>query len=344
MYELRSHQRREAGAVIGSALDTALDRTVVAGYGNLGYRIRSHGFHDGELESMDGRVALVTGATSGLGLAAAEGFAGLGAGVRLLARSEERGEQARREIIERSGNRDVELWICDLSDLGSVRGFAERFLEASARLDVLVNNAGVLPAERTLSPDGNELTLATNVLGPFLLTKLLLGLLERSAPSRVINVSSGGMYAQRLHVDDLQSEHGSFDGATAYARSKRAEVILTELWAQRLWGTGVVVHSMHPGWVDTPGLQSSLPRFHRLTKPLLRTPREGADTIVWLGSAAEPARSSGRFWHDRRARPTNRVPWTKETLTDRERLWEECERLTAPHDARLPAAQLDPTT
>ena len=317
--------------MIGTALDTVLDRAVVPGYTRLGYRIRRSIFKPPALPSMDGKVVLVTGATSGVGLAAAEGFAQLGASVRLLARSEERGERARAQVLAASGNEDVRVSIGDLSDLGSVRRFAARFAQETGRLDVLVNNAGVLTSERMLSAEGIELTFATNVLGPFLLTKLLIPPLELSAPSRIINVSSGGMYTQRLHVDDLQSEAGDFDGATAYARTKRASVILTELWAQRLWNTGVVVHAMHPGWVDTPGLESSLPRFYTLTRPLLRTPREGADTILWLGAAPEPATSSGRFWHDRRERPTNRAPWTRDTLADRERLWAECERLTESH-------------
>jgi len=167
------------------------------------------------------------------------------------------------------------------------------------------------------------------VLGPFVLTQMLTGLLARTAPSRVVNVSSGGMYTQRLHVEDLQMAGEAFDGPVAYARTKRIEVILTELWAERLKDTGVVVHAMHPGWVDTAGLASSLPRFHRLTRPLLRTPQQGADTIVWLGAAAEPARTSGEFWHDREARPTHRVPWTKEGAEEREALWVECERLGA---------------
>ena len=120
---------------------------------------------------------------------------------------------------------------------------------------MLVNNAGALASERTLSVDGIELTFATNVLGPFLLTNLLLPLLEQSKPARIVNVSSGGMYTQRIHLDDLQMDHEEFDGPTAYARAKRAQVILTELWAERLQDTGVVVHAMHPGWVDTPGLE-----------------------------------------------------------------------------------------
>ena len=195
-------------------------------------------------------------------------------------------------------------------------------------MDVLVNNAGVLSPQRNLSADGIELTLATNVIGPFLLTNLLIGLLKDSAPARVINVSSGGMYTRGIRVEDLQNEQGRFDGAAAYARTKRAQVILTEIWAQRLAGTGVVVHAMHPGWADTPGVRSSLPSFYKATRPLLRTPAQGADTIVWLGAAIAPGQISGRFWHDRRERPTHLLPGTRETQCDRERLWEQCARLS----------------
>jgi NAD(P)-dependent dehydrogenase (short-subunit alcohol dehydrogenase family) len=321
--------------VIDGLLDTILDRTVVVGYTSVGYRIRSATWDEADLPSLTGRVVLVTGASSGLGLAAAEGFARLGATVWLLARGQERTERARRQVVARSGNDDVRVALCDLSDLEAVRDFARHFSGEATRLDVLVNNAGALPDTRTLSPDGVELTFATNVLGPFLLTNLLTGLLERSAPARIVNVSSGGMYTQRIHVEDLQSANGKFDGPTAYARSKRAQVILTEQWAKRLRGSGVVVHAMHPGWVDTPGLQSSLPRFHRATKRLLRTPQQGADTVLWLACAPEPGRCSGGFWHDRRERPTHRVPWTRESAEDRDRLWSECERLSGWHDGAL---------
>jgi NAD(P)-dependent dehydrogenase (short-subunit alcohol dehydrogenase family) len=292
-------------------IDTALDRTIVGGYTSLGYRFRRRTWDD-ELPRMDGKVVLVTGATSGIGRAAATGFERLGARVIVLARSAD--EQA-------GGIR------CDLSELDSVRAAARRIAAREARLDVLVNNAGVLPDQRTLTSDGVELTFATNVRGPFLLTRLLTDLLEASAPARVINVSSGGMYAQRLRVAELQSEGEEFDGARAYARTKRAEVVLTELQAERLAGTGVVVHAMHPGWVDTPGVETSLPRFHRIMGPLLRDPEQGADTIVWLGAAVEPGRCSGLFWHDRRPRPTHYLSRTREEPAERERLWSECERL-----------------
>jgi NAD(P)-dependent dehydrogenase (short-subunit alcohol dehydrogenase family) len=305
---------------LASLVDHALDLTVAPGYSRLGYAVRSRGFD--ELPRLDGRVALVTGATSGIGLATAHALAELGASAHLTARDEQRGQQA----AQRSGAE--QSWLCDLSSLRSVRDFARRFSAEQPELHVLVNNAGVLLPERRLSVDGNELALATNVLGPFLLTGLLVQALEAGAPSRVVNVSSGGMYTQRLRADDLQTEHGRYDGATVYARHKRAQVVLSEMWAERLAGTGVTVHSMHPGWVDTPGLESSLPRFHRFTKPALRTPEQGADTIVWLAAAEEPGTHSGAFWHDRRRRPTDLLPRTRETGADRRRLWSECVRLT----------------
>ena len=306
--------------------DTLLDRSIVGGYTSLGYRLRQRGWDDRDLVRLDGELAVVTGATSGLGRAAAEGFARLGARVLLVVRDLERGEQARAGVVEATGATaagQVTVARCDLASLDDVRRFAAELSAGEDRVAVLVNNAGVLPSERTLSPDGNELTLATNVLGPFLLTALL-----HERTRRIVNVSSGGMYTTKLDVDDLQFTHKKFSGTKAYANTKRAEVVLTELWAQRLDPKKTVVHAMHPGWADTPGLAASLPGFHRLTKPLLRDAHEGADTIVWLGAAAVPGATTGGFWHDRARRPTHYVPWTKESPADRARLWEACAGLT----------------
>jgi dehydrogenase/reductase SDR family protein 12 len=314
--------------MLASALDTALDRSVIGGYSKIGFALRSRSWDAGDLPRMDGKVVAITGATSGLGLAAAEGFGRLGASVWLLARDAQRGERARAQVAEHATGGEVRLELCDLATLASVRDCASRLSEAVGSLDVLVNNAGVFADQRTLSADGVELTFAVNVLAPFVLTGQLLGVLRAGAPSRIINVSSGGMYAQRLPADDLQFEDGEFDGATAYARTKRAEVILTEMWAPRLHDADIVVHSMHPGWADTPGVSASLPRFYKLTRPLLRSAQQGADTIVWLGAADEPVTSTGGFWHDRRRRPTYLLPRTRESAGDRERLWAECVRLS----------------
>lgn len=277
---------------------------------------------------LDGWVVLVTGANSGIGLATSERLARGGATVHMLVRDRERGEDARAQLSERTGSDRLELEVCDVSNLASVREFAARFAAEQPELHALVNNAGTMPPERTLTDEGFELTFATNVLGPYLLTNLLLGPLGRGAPSRVVTVSSGGMYTERLDVDDIQLEQREYDPPAFYAHTKRCEVILTELWAQRHRGTGISFHSMHPGWADTPGVQTSLPRFRKAMGPLLRDADEGADTVVWLATAPEPAYRSGLFWHDREARPVHRVPWTRESPDERRRLWAECARLS----------------
>jgi dehydrogenase/reductase SDR family protein 12 len=315
---------------IASAADTLLDRTVVAGYTapGLALRRRSPDWSE-DLPSMTGRTVAVTGATSGIGQASAARFAALGATVLLLVRNREKGAITRERIVAQqvrggAGIPDIRLVSCDVADLASVRRCADELRRGGEPLHVLVHNAGAMPPERTTSPDGIELSLATNVVGPFLLTSLLEQHLVDSAPARVITVSSGGMFTQRLDVDDPEGAHRRYRPAAAYARAKRMLVVLNELWAERFRGRGVVCHAMHPGWVDTPGVQASLPGFHRVTEKLLRTPEQGADTIVWLGAAHAPAGRSGLFWHDRRPRPTHRVPWTRESPEDRRRLWALC--------------------
>ncbi len=319
-----------------------MDWTVLPGYTRLGYSARERLLPRGPIE-LAGKSVMVTGASSGIGEAACAQLARAGARVQMVVRSRERGEQARGRIAAAAGSTAVELHVCDVSSLASVREFAAGFLASGGALDVLVNNAGILPSRRVHTEEGFELTFATNVLGPFLLTSLLLPALRRAAPSRVINVSSGGMYTARIDVDDLQLEHRDFDGARFYAHTKRAEVILGEEWGRRLAADGITVHSTHPGWVATAGIKSSLPRFNRLMGPLLRDPGAGADTIVWLAGSPQAARSTGEFWHDRRPRPKHRVPWTRESPEERTRLFEECERLCGlpPGGATASASEID---
>jgi NAD(P)-dependent dehydrogenase (short-subunit alcohol dehydrogenase family) len=246
----------------------------------------------------------------------------MGAGVRLVGRSQTKLDTARREIAGATGNDDLETYVADLSSLEQVRDLADALLTDERRIDVLINNAGALITERRETAEGNELTLATNLLSHFLLTNLLIPRLAASAPARIINVSSGGMYTQRIRVRDLQSARGEYRGSIAYARAKRGQVILTELWAERLADRGIAVHAMHPGWADTPGVEESLPLFRKITKPFLRTPEQGADTIVWLAASDEAATQSGKFWHDRRPRPTHRLKGTVEASEDRQGLWD----------------------
>ena len=173
------------------------------------------------------------------------------------------------------------------------------------------------------------------VLGPHLLTKLLRPLLA-STPGvpRVIWVASGGMYTQKLDVATLEMDEESYQGATAYARAKRAQVELAARWARVLREDGVAVHAMHPGWADTPGLRSGMPAFRSIMRPLLRGIDQGADTILWLAAADEPGRTTGRFWLDRRARPTHKLPGSATSPQEAAALWDLCERLTAAPTGR----------
>ena len=313
------------------AFDRALDAAVLPGYSRLGYRLRGLNWADAVAANLEGQTVLVTGGNSGIGEAACEGLLAAGADVHLLGRDEHRVAGAvsriRSRLPDASGRLTPE--VCDLSDLTHVRRFAESFLARHDRLDVLVNNAGVLVQSRQHTPDGVELTFATNVLGPFLLTGLLLPALCEAPSSRVITVSSGGMYTARLEADDLQLERRPFDGPDVYAHTKRAQVVLSRLWSEHHAGDGIAFHAMHPGWVRTSGLQRSLPRFDRLMGPVLRNVRQGADTIVWLATAPSLSPASGGFWHDRAPRPEHRLARTREDAEDRLRLWSECERLSA---------------
>lgn len=328
------------GSVVPSVLDTLLDRTLVPGYSRIGYLLRRPGWSGDRADplrgALAGRTALVTGAGGGLGEAIATGLVRLGAMVHLLVRSRDKGVAARDRILAAvpglSADR-LPVQVCDLGELADVRAFAARFATEVDALDVLVHNAGLLPPGRSETSEGNELTLAVHVLGPLLLTRLLTDTLaagaERSgSDSRVIIMSSGGMYAQPLRDDDLQFRTGDYGGTAAYARTKRMQVVLTGLLADELAPRRVTVHALHPGWARTPGVTGSLPLFDRVVGPVLRTPAQGADTAVWLAAAPSSAVGTGRFWHDRAPRPEHYLSRTRETPAQRERFRAEVDRLT----------------
>jgi dehydrogenase/reductase SDR family member 12 len=321
------------------ALDTALDRSVVLGYGSVGLALRRRlpGWPE-DPPRMDGKAVLVTGASAGLGLAAATGFAQLGATVHALGRNQRRADQGVRALLDAVPGADVRPAVCDLSSLSRIEAFTAGFCEREPRLDVLVNNAGLMPYEREYSVDGHELMFATHVLAPFALIARLSPLLEAGAPSRVIMVSSGGMYAEGLPPDDFESEEADYNAKKLYARTKREQVVIGELWAERLQARGVFVHSMHPGWADTEGVRQFMPRFRSLTRPILRSPEAGADTVVWLGGAPEAIQSTGGFWQDRRPRPTHYlIGASAESEASRRRLMQRCETLIERARTRAPA-------
>ncbi|WP_156384247.1 SDR family NAD(P)-dependent oxidoreductase [Marmoricola sp. Leaf446] len=306
---------------VARGIDTALDKAVVPGFTRLGPAVRRRlptWPEDPRPGALAGRTAAVTGATSGLGLATAEGLARLGAHVRLVVRDTDKGERVRWQLLRDVPGATATVDRCDVADLEDVRRFVAD-LDVD-RLDVLVHNAGALPAERTESPQGHELTMAVHVLGPVLMTELLRNRLA-GHDARVVMVTSGGMYAQPLRADDPAYTCGSYSGTTAYARSKRAQVELLPVLASRWAGQQIGAHATHPGWADTPGVVDSLPGFHRVAGPLLRDAAQGADTTVWL-AATEPTPPSGRLWHDRRARSPHLLPRrTRTSPAERDRMW-----------------------
>ncbi|MFL0238318.1 SDR family NAD(P)-dependent oxidoreductase [Mycobacterium sp. SMC-17] len=308
--------------MVGAFFDDLLDSTVVLGYSRVGLAVRQQFWQTPALpaEALAGRTVLVTGANSGIGKAIATELAALGATVLMTVRDRARGEAARRDVLAVVPGAEVAVEVCDVSHLAAVRSFAADLLSRRPRLDAVIHNAGVMPEERTESAEGHELSLATHVLGPVLLTELLLPALTAAPDPRVVLMSSGGMYTQSLPVDDIEYRRGHYRGATAYARSKRVQVALTPLLARR-WPE-LMVAAMHPGWADTPGVAQSLPGFRRLTRPILRTSEQAADTAVWL-TATEPAPVSGQFWHDRRIRPTHYLPTRDDDARVRQ-VWQYC--------------------
>lgn len=305
--------------------DGALEFSIVGSFTRFGLLAR-RGLFDWEQSAappdLSGRVIVVTGATSGLGLEAARSFAGRGARVHLVGRDAGRLDRAVATLRRDTGSEMLATSVADMGELDQVRTLAGELRSRYQRLDVLVHNAGALSATRLVNSQGVEATVASQVLGPFLLTDLLLPLLERTPGARVITVASGGMYAEKLDVDRLIMGPGEYRGSTAYARAKRAQVALNQEWASRTEGSGVTFHAMHPGWADTPGVAKSLPRFRRILGRSLRSPAEGADTIVWLAISPEVLESNGLFWHDRAPRSTSYLPGTSMAPGEKARLWD----------------------
>ena len=276
---------------------------------------------------MESKVVLITGGTSGIGRAAATALAAMGAEVVVTGRSRERGELAVEEIRDTSGNARVSLMLADLAVQAEVRGLAEEFRERYDRLDVLVNNAGIIQSKRTQTPDGIELTLAVNHLAPFLLTNLLLDLLKKSAPSRIITVSSEARRGAKIDFEDLQSER-RYRPFKVYGMTKLANILFTYELAERLEGTGVVANSLHPGGVNTNfgnNNRSFGTLIFRAFKPFMRTPERGADTVVYLAVSPEAGKMTGRYLTDRKVVSSFQDPHDE---VMQKRLWEVSEELT----------------
>jgi len=256
--------------------------------------------------NLENRVFLVTGANSGIGKATALGLARLGGTVVMACRSATRGEAARQDVVRDSGNSKVYLEIVDLASEESTRSFAEQFKRKYPRLDVLVNNAGVYTSHREVTQDGLERTFEVNYLSGFLLTHLLLDLLKKSAPSRIVNVSSSAHVGGTIHFDDLQGEQ-RYSGFGAYGQSKLAQVLFTRELARRLESTGVTVNACHPGVIRTNlgfGGASVIVRFVRM---FFKGPEKGAETPIYLAVSPDVEGVTGKYFANKRVREPSRV-------------------------------------
>lgn len=277
--------------------------------------------------TLDGKTCIVTGANRGIGRATAQGLAGLGARVVLVARDTTAGEAAVAEIRQATGNRAVELVTADLASQAQVRTLAEALLARCPNLDVLVNNAGLVTRRRTLTPEGIETTFAVNHLAYFLLTNLLLDRLKASAPARIVNVSSEAHQGHRLDFADLQLTHG-WRPVKAYSLSKLANVMFTYELARRLAGTGVTVNCLHPGVIATKLLLDYLPLpsvTHPVTNAFAGTPEQGAETPLYLATSPEVEGVTGRYFARRKPRESTAFSYDEAAAR---RLWEESARLT----------------
>jgi NAD(P)-dependent dehydrogenase (short-subunit alcohol dehydrogenase family) len=261
-------------------------------------------------------LCLVTGANAGIGFEIARGLARGGFSVALACRDRAKGETARKTIASETRYPDIELLVVDLASQSSIRVAAREFSQTHDALDVLVNNAGTSSAKRRESPDGVELTFATNVLGYHLLTGQFLELLRRAPSARVINTAS--MMAYGLELDDVNFKRRRYDASTAYAQSKQADRMLTWALARRLSGTSVTANAFHPGAVNTALLRALAPGFSGIT------PAEGADTAIWLATSPNMEGVSGKLWVRRQE-----TPCEFRGRDNEEALWSLCDQMTA---------------
>lgn len=271
-----------------------------------GYETAAKSFDNSVMErQLQGRVCIVTGANAGLGFQTSQDLAARGAKVIMVCRNAEKGEEAVKQVQEKTNNQDVHLRVCDVSSVAAIKKFVAEFTASGLPLHVLVNNAGVMVHDAAAkSAEGYDVNFATNTLGAFALTLLLEEKLKQSAPSKVVFVSSGGMLTERLEINNLQNEDlKQYDGIMAYSRDKRRMVALAERFAKAWKDTGVGVYSMHPGWTETPGLLQAMPGFSNNMKSRFRDLQQGADTIVWLALQDQDKLEPGAFYLDRAPRP-----------------------------------------
>ncbi len=269
--------------------------------------------------SMEGKICIITGANSGIGKATAIGLAKMNATLVMLCRDKERGESAQNEIMELTGNKNVDLFLCDLSSLKEIRNFATEFKSKYKNLHVLINNAGVMLSKKDFSVDGFEMNFAVNHLAPFLLTNLLLDILKKSAPSRIINVGSAAHRMGKIDFEDLQRENKKGRLMGLYGNSKLAMTLVSYELSRILEGSNVTVNVLHPGLINTNLGRDRSSTSKGFASKFFKSPEIGAKTSIFLASSPEVEGITGKYFTKKKEKESSKKSYNEEYA---KRLWE----------------------
>lgn len=299
---------------LAQLVDQTLEASVVGSFTTIGPSLRRRLDHWDSFVSAKGKQIVLTGATSGLGLKAAEILVSLGANVHLVGRNKQKlaGVVSALQDAAVAHGGSAKGYVCDLSLLQETRRLVAELQKAVPVLDVLIHNAGALLGDFTKTTEGLEQTLAVHVLSPEFLTRGLAPQLS-AAKGQVITMTSGGLYSERFDLATLEMTKANYKGTVAYAKAKRAQTLLTMTWNDDFGADGICAHLVHPGWAKTPGVAESLPAFSKVMGPLLRSPEDGVDTLVWLATTNDLLLEPGQLWLDRRPRPLHKLRRTKLT-------------------------------
>ncbi len=291
-------------------INRLLDLSIIFSFDHSGFK--RHCQNPLKVVELTGHSGIVTGASSGIGLAVSKKLLKQGMDCQLIGRDLVKLENN----FKQSAN--TKCYSLDMSDLNKVYKFAQT---VNSPVDLLIHNAGNMPSSLIITKDGFEQMFASQVLGSFILTKVLADLGKLKTGCRIIFVSSGGMYLQKLNISNLLFEKEKYNKYAGYANAKRAQVIISELFSKKY--PQYLFSAMHPGWADTPGVRDSMPFFKKILNKRLRTPEEGADTILWL--ASYPEYPNGKFWFDRQQAKTTIFNWNQSSKNEEELLWNYCE-------------------